>query len=83
MIVEVTLRYLTGVTVQRTTMEDVPEGCTAGALCAAVIRAEEAREGLSFEGAEVLTLVNGRVVSEDCVLQEGDAVRILPVASGG
>ena len=83
MVIEVTLRYLTGVTVERTRREEVPEGCTAGELCTAVIRVEEAREDIRFEGANILTLVNGRVVSPDHVLRDGDAVRILPVALGG
>ena len=83
MVVHVTLRYLTGVPVTKTSEREVPAGCTAGALRDAVIREEEEKEDILFAETSILMLVNGTVATDGKVLEDGDEVRILPVASGG
>lgn len=81
--VEVTLRYLTRTLVERTTQEEVTEGCTAGEISAKMVREEEKREGIRFTGASIVTLVNGRIALADQVLKEGDEIKIMPVAAAG
>jgi len=83
MTVKVTLRYLTKTVNLKTDTFEVPEGCTAGTLAADVIRAEETSEGLSFENASIVTMVNGRVVPPEHVLECGDEMKVFPVAAAG
>ena len=83
MMVNVTLRYLSGTPVTITKEEAVRPGCTAGELSDSVILSEESSKEITFSGASIVFLVNGRVVSADHVLKEGDHVTILPVAAAG
>ena len=81
--VNVTLRCLASVPVKKTTVEELPEGCTVRELCTRLIRAEEKLNGSRFSGTDVVTLVNGRVAAPDQALLDGDEVKILPVILGG
>lgn len=81
--VEVTLRYLHRTLKEIRTSEEVPEGCTAGELSASIIKAQEMREGIEFAGASIVTLVNGRLVTKETLLHDGDVVKIMPVAAAG
>ena len=81
--VNVTLRYLRRTLVEIKTEEEVPEGYTAGELSSSVIKAHEAKEKIEFAGASIVTLVNGRLVTADEPLHEGDDIKIMPVAAAG
>ena len=83
MLVNVTLRYLSGTPVKITREESVRPGCTAGELSASVILSEENNKAITFSGASIVSLVNGQVVSADHVLKEGDHITIMPVAAAG
>lgn len=83
MTVTVTLRYLSGTPVNKTREAQIPSGCTAGELASLVISDLEKSEGTVFTGASIVTVVNGRVTAPDHVLNDGDEVKIMPVAAGG
>ena len=80
---EVTLRYLTKTVVEVKSREQVPEGCTAGELAAAVLQKHESERGIHFTGASIAVLVNGKLAADKTPLQDGDEMKILPVAAGG
>jgi len=83
MIVNVTLRYLSGTPVTVKREESVRPGCTAGELSDFVIFAEEKSKAITFSGASIVSVVNGQVVTADHVLKEGDQITIMPVAAAG
>ena len=64
-------------------IKETEDGCTAGELSDEVISAHERQEDIRFTGACIVTLVNGKVVSRDHVLNDGDEMKIMPVPSGG
>lgn len=83
MTVNVTLRYPSKTPVRFRTTEEIREGCTAGELCSSVIKAYEKQEEMGFTSANIAIIANGRLVTTDTVLKNGDDIMIIPVASGG
>ena len=83
MTVKVTLRYLYKSLIYRTTEEIISEGCSAGELAARLVRAEEDKEDIQFSGASIVILINGQVATPDHLLEDGDEIKIFPVAAAG
>lgn len=81
--VSITLRYLSEIPVKITREEQISPGCTAGELAESVILAEEKNKNIVFSGASIVTLVNGRVVTADHILEDGDEITVMPVAAAG
>lgn len=81
--VYVTLKYLHRTKVEISLTEEVDAGTTAGELSSKVLADHEKQEGIHFTGANVAVLVNGRLSAREMVLNDGDEMKIIPVAAGG
>ena len=81
--VQVLLKYPSVSRIEVRKTVEISAGYTVGELTSSIISDYEDQQGIKFTGANILTLVNGRLAAPDTALCGGDDVKIIPVAAGG